>query len=104
MDFSSFETEFKVDKLLQFWEESLSSHKILRKLVYKEQNLKAKLSDKEVKLKAFLMNDPKGNSLKYLAPDSTTRKYGELAVVSKDDMRKHLVSYFSSAGNATNAS
>ena len=72
---------------MQFWEESLSSQKILRKLIYKEQTLKTKLSDKEVKLKAFLLNEPQGNTLRSLAPDSTTRKYGELAVISKEELR-----------------
>lgn len=70
--------------LLTFWDESLSAAKIIRKLEHKEKISKTKLSDKEFKLKQFLKGE--SNELLQLAQDSTTRKYGELAVLMRGDI------------------
>ncbi|CDW80513.1 UNKNOWN [Stylonychia lemnae] len=81
----------KLQILIKFWEDGLSTDKILRKLEIKEKQSAAKLSDKEIKLKLFLKKQ--SNELLELAEDSTTRKYGELAVVNKDHLIWSLEQY-----------
>eukprot|EP00347_Sterkiella_histriomuscorum_P000430 403375893 len=85
----------QISLLLQFWEESLSSEKIIRKLEFKENNLKTKLSDKEIKLKQFLTGE--NQDLLDLQEDSTTRKYGELAVIKREELKVSFEIFFSDA-------
>lgn len=83
----------KVEVLLKFWEEGLISPKILKKLLFKEESGKHKLSDKEQRLKLFLQGENKQLLLE-LEADSTTRKYGELAVLPKNELHELLVDHF----------
>lgn len=72
--------EKQVDTLVDFWWQSLSQQKILCKL--KGKLAKTGLVEKEKHLMNFLNGtDPK--SLFHLQKHSTTRKYGELAVVEE---------------------
>lgn len=77
--------------MIKFWEDGLSTDKILRKLEIKEKQTTSKLSDKEIKLKQFLKKS--SMELLELAEDSTTRKYGELAVLNKDALIESLDKY-----------
>ena len=82
MSLSTFEDKILV--LLRFWDESLEATKILRKLTYKVNNTSHKLSEKELKLKMFLERE--NQDLLKLPFDSTTRKYGELAIISRKEL------------------
>lgn len=83
----------KVEILYKFWEESLSSSKILTKLIFKEKQNNQKLSDKEVRLKQFLLGENKQLLLE-LDIESNTRKYGELAVINKDFLVENIHKYY----------
>ena len=86
------ERDQKIEVLVRYWEESLQKSRILQKLLYKEKNsTKVKLSDKEQKLKMFLQGQ--SNELQNLGVDSTTRKYGELAVLQRDQLLMFINAY-----------
>ena len=79
--------------MVLFWEDSLVSNKILKKLTYKEATGKQRLSEKEHRLKLFLLGENM-HLLLELEADSTTRKYGELAVMNKHELIDTLTMYF----------
>lgn len=70
----------QVDTLISFWHQSLSRNRIINKLSVKKS--KQSLIEKE----RYLLNFLQGTDLKSLlklSKDSTTRKYGELAVIDQ---------------------
>ena len=80
----------QVDTLVEFWWNSLSQQKILGKL--KGKLAKSGLVEKEKYLLNFL-NGKDRKSLLTLQKHSTTRKYGELAVVEESVLRGALSEY-----------
>ena len=80
----------QVDCLIVFWKQSLSQQKILGKL--KGKAAKTGLVEKEKHLLNYL-NGTDTKSLLHLQKDSTTRKYGELAVVEESVLRQALQAY-----------
>ena len=79
-----------MDTLVEFWWQSLSQQKILGKL--KGKLAKTGLVEKEKHLMNFLNGKDPG-SLFNLHKHSTTRKYGELAVVEEQVLRLALEDY-----------
>ena len=79
--------------MIAFWVDSLSRVKILQKLTFKERTGKHKLSEKEQMLKQFLQEDSR-KLLTDLDEESTTRKYGELAVLTEKDLKEAVTVYF----------
>ena len=82
--------EKQVDTLLDFWWQSLSQQKILCKL--KGKLSKSGLVEKEKYLLNFLNGKDK-KSLFNLQKHSTTRKYGELAILEEGVLRQALTEY-----------
>ena len=82
--------EKQVDTLIVFWKQSLSQQKILGKL--KGKAAKTGLVEKEKHLLNYL-NGTDSKSLLQLQKDSTTRKYGELAVCPEKVLRQALAAY-----------
>ena len=72
----------------------------MNKLKFKESTGKQKLSEKEQRLKVFLSGENK-ELLQELDPDSTTRKYGELAVMNKNDLINAIKIHFNIIGNGS---
>ena len=85
--------------LIDYWRESLSGDKILKKLITKEEKHKKKLSEKERMLKEYLSYgttpEPQDHqpALLTLNADSTTRKYGELAAISEPLLTEAIREY-----------
>lgn len=80
----SVQREKQVNTLVEFWWQSLSQQKILCKL--KGKLSKTGLVEKEKYLLNFLNGKDK-KSLYNLQKHSTTRKYGELAILDEDLLR-----------------
>ena len=84
----------QVDTLIVFWKQSLSQQKILGKL--KGKAAKTGLVEKEKHLLNYL-NGTDNKSLLQLQKDSTTRKYGELAIVEERVLRQALEAYLTNS-------
>ena len=82
----------QVKTLLDFWQQSLSKERILAKL--KNKLSKQNLAEKEKQLMAFLEGTDTRSLLK-LGQDSTTRRYGELAVIDCHALKLALEDYLS---------
>ena len=93
----SVEKERQVDTLVDFYKMSLSHAKILNKLKGKQQ--KQGLVEKERHLLNFLNGTDK-KSLLTLSKDSTTRKYGELAVLEEGTLRRAVEEYLVKSDNS----
>lgn len=76
---------------MDFWLCSLTKSKIIHKLVSK--SLKTPLADKERHLLNYL-DGSDDSSLLQLSKDSTTRKYGELAMLDVSQLQQMLETYF----------
>ena len=79
--------------LIDYWRDSLSGDKLLKKLIMKEEKHHKNLSEKERMLKEYLNEGNTKPALLTLNSDSTTRKYGELAAIKEEDLLLAIKEY-----------